>query len=232
MLDEKIYNLSITHWYKRWWGVALFAFLTICLIFLIAFGFYVFNLSKSIKNNPLFLPVSKIKYDMTLVEGKNNYRFGSDKAKIRIVEFTDFACPYSKNSFPKIREIGLKYGKDVNITIRDYPYRTEYSIILAEAARCAGEQGYYWPMHDKLFQDQGVSTEAELNGLARQIGADEDKFSACLKSEKYYKDIELDLADAETLAVTGTPTWFINGNRIEGDMPFSDWENLIGQLNK
>jgi protein-disulfide isomerase len=230
MLDEKIQDLSVTHWYKRWWGIALFGLLTLLLIFLVVFVFYVFGLSKNLKNNSLLLPVSNIKYDKILVEGKNNYHLGSDKAKITIVEFTDFACPFSKSSFPKIREIGLKYKKDVNIIIRDHPYLTEHSIKLAQAARCAGEQGYYWPMHDKLFQNQNVSTETELNGLARQVGADETKFSACLAKEKYLPDIRRDLADAETLALTGTPTWFINGNRIEGDMPLATWEKIIGQF--
>lgn len=222
-------------WYKKWWG----AIIVIILIFFIAFGlafvFYIYNLSKEIKEKNNFIaPVGKNNYDRhqrALIEGNNNYSLGSTNPEITIVEFSDFACPYCKNSFPKIREIGIKYKNKVKHIFRDMPLH-ENSIDLAMAGRCAGEQGLFWPMHDKLFQNQETLKTTELVSLAGQIGADTEKFKACLESKKYLNQISKDYSDGEALGVKGTPAWFINGEKIEGDIPMQTWEEIISQFLK
>lgn len=227
-------SIETKPWYKKWWGMAVLAFVFLFLIVFIAFVFAVFNAMKSGKNN---LAGNTIKLnnielsdvERAKIEGTGSYSMGTDKPKITIVEFSDFACPYCKNSFYKIREISLKYIHDIKYIYRDMPLHEE-SAGLALAARCAGEQGLFWQMHDRLFQDQGVKSEEDLSGLAVQIGADTTKFEECFKSKKYLPQIQKDYLDGQDLEVVGTPVWFINGNKLSGDLPIEMWEEIIGQF--
>src|SRR5680860_153856 len=159
---------TIKPWFKTLWGKFILALLTVILIFAVVIGFYIYNTVKTIKRQT-GIKLSGEKYDAATGD---NYWLGSDKAPITIVEFGDFACPYCEESFPVIREISLKYKNDIKYIWRDYPVVQDYSALLALGGRCAGEQGRFWLMHDKLFQNQGVNTIEGLTSLANQIGAD------------------------------------------------------------
>lgn len=219
-------------WHKKWWGILLIIFAIFILALIVASGFYIFNVVKKIKSlepaNQNILSQSVIGGEQYPAEGSGNYWIGSAKPKVTIVEFTDFACSYCKNSFSKIREISVKYKDDVKIIFRDYPIHEE-SLRLAMAGRCAGEQGLFWLMHDKLFQNQGASGN-QLIELAEQIGADTVKFSQCLNSDKYVAQIQKDYAEGEDLGVTGTPTWFINGYRVKGDIPYEMFIGVVEEM--
>ena len=222
-------------WYKKWWGILLIAVLTLFFIILAAFGFYVYHIIKSMDNSGLPAPRASIKYaaldrqTREKIEGDGNYWIGSANPEVTIVEFSDFACPYCRKAFPKMREIGLRYKNNVKIIFRDMPMQ-ESSLSLAMAGRCAGEQGLFWLMHDKLFQNQGVGGADNLVEMARQIGADTVRFADCLNSQKYIKQIQKDFSDGEELGVKGTPTWFINGVKIEGDIPYSVFIQIIESI--
>src|SRR3989338_8464463 len=181
-------------WFKTWWGGLILSLLTIILIFLVAAGFYVYSAVKAAKK-PVGLKLSGQQYNAATGD---HYWTGSAKPKITIVEFGDFACPFSEQSFPTVREISLKYKNDIKFIWRDYPVVTEYSALLALAGRCAGEQGLFWPMHDKLFQNQGVNTADQLSALANQIGADTARFNDCVNKQKYLPQIKKDLSDGQT----------------------------------
>lgn len=221
-------------WYKKWWGLALLFLLLILFSLFFAFAFSVYGIYREQRSLPATIKISPIDQATSdiIFRDNDNYWIGSAQPKVTIVEFGDFACPSCRNSFPKIREIGLKYGKDVKIVFRDYPIITEKSADLAMAARCAGEQGLFWLMFDKLYINQGISEKADLVKLARTIGADTVKFSFCLEQQKYLDNINIDIADAESLALNGTPTWFINGNKIEGDIPYDLFIQIIEKLIK
>jgi protein-disulfide isomerase len=222
----------------RWWKIAFFAVLTLLAILFVAFGFYVFDLVRNpdknnINNNEILdqLKENKITVDNKIIIGTNNYWLGSANPKITIVEFGDFNCSNCKNSFPNIREISLKYKDSVKIIFRDFPV-LENSSNLALAGRCAGEQGLFWVMHDKLFTNQGEFEINQLSNFANQIGADVKKFTSCLENEKYISDINKDYADGKLLEITGTPTWFINGYKIEGNIPYNIFIQIIEALIK
>lgn len=223
-------------WYKKWWGILVLLFGSLLLIITCAFGFLLLDTIKNIQKNQ-FLSDNKIsgienQEILKLIEGNNNYSLGSNDPKITIVEFADFGCAFCKNSFPNIREISLKYKNDIKIIFRDYPVVNDYSANLALAARCAGEQGLFWVMHDKLFINQGISSNAEIIELAKQTGADIQRFESCISSKRYLSLIQKDLEDGKSLGVTGTPTWFINGAMVEGDIPYDIFIQIIeGLLN-
>lgn len=216
-------------WYKTWWGIIIIIILTLILIFLVAFSFYIYNSVKVIKGGSATAKLSGKTYQAA---DDDHYWLGSANGKITIVEFGDFACPHCEEAFSTVRQIGLKYKNDIKLIWRDYPVVADYSAILALAGRCAGEQGLFWPMYDKLFQNQGVSTVKELNELANQIGADTTRFNNCLTQEKYLTKIQKDLSDGQSFGISGTPVFFINGYKVEGAIPYDTFVKIIEELKK
>lgn len=228
----EIKEIKAKPWNKKWWGILTIIVAGLFLAIITAFAFYIFSIIKIIPDQEtadINLNLLNAPYDeqaRKTIEGQESYWMGSAKPKITIVEFADFACPYCQKSFGKIREIGLKYGKDVKIIFRNYPMH-ENSLEPAMAARCAGEQGLFWLMHDKLFLNQSAAENPDLAEFANQIGADLNKFNSCMADGKYLALIKKDAADGEELGVGGTPTWFINGNKIEGDIPYELFIQII-----
>ena len=219
------------HWYQKWWGVLILLLVAFVLAFFLAFAVYVWNFTKTLPSNTslnyLAPPESA---DLQLIEGLGSNSFGTSKPQITIVEFGDFACPYCQKSFSTIRELSTKHYDKIRYIYRDYPVVTEYSLKLALASRCAGDQGLYWPMHDKLFINQGVTSDEELENIAKQIGADLSKFSPCLRTEKHLDIIRKDISDADQLGVSGTPTWFINGHELPGYIPHDIFVETIEKI--
>lgn len=207
-------------------------------LFVISFVLQVFERSSNIRqgnysldNTPSQTEASYGGDRQKLVEGQNNYWFGSENPKVTVVEFGDFACPYCKSSFPAVREIGVRYKDDVKIIYRDWPGH-EYSVPLALAAYCAGEQGKFWEMYDKLFQNQSDTfgqNKNDLAVLAQQLGIYNTEFQTCFDSQKYLPQIRANFLDSQTLGVRGTPTWFINGEKVEGALTTEELETFITQ---
>jgi len=219
---------NIKPWFKTWWGIGILIFITLVLIFIVAVGFYIYNSVQTAKENA-GIKLSGQQYNAA---AGDHYWMGSDKAKITIVEFGDFACANCEQAFPTIREISLKYKNDIKYIWRDYPVISDYSALLALSARCAGEQGLFWPMHDKLFQNQGVNTADQLSTLANQIGADLARYNDCINKQKYLTQIQKDLSDGQGFNISGTPAYFINGYKVEGNIPYNTFIQIIEGLKK
>jgi len=153
---------------------------------------------------------------------------GSPDAKVTIVEFADFGCPYSRESSFVVRSLAQKYGDDVHFIYRDFPIVELHTDaeIAAEAGECADEQGKFWEYHDKLYLNQTDLSEDHLIDLARETNLDVAAFTYCLKSGRYEKEVEEDMTAGVAAGVHGTPTFFINGNRIPGAIP----ENILDAL--
>jgi len=220
----------MARWYKKWWGILLIVVFIFVIAIICIFGFYVYRASQQIKSGLSSDNLSgQQKYDAV---NKDSFWTGTSSPKVTIVEFADFACPHCKASFPVIRALSVKYKNDIKLIYRDFPLLTDHSVDLALAARCAGEQGLFWPMHDKLFMNQGVSTSTEFAALAMQTGANMDKYNVCYNSKKYFPQIQKDISDGNGFGISGTPTWFINGYKIEGDIPMATWEEIITKFLK
>jgi protein-disulfide isomerase len=212
-------------WFKTWWGILVIFFLTLVLIFIIAIGFYINNSIKTAKKSS-GVKLSGQQYDAAT--GEHYYWPNSANAKITIVEFGDFACANCKKAFTTIGQI--KYRDDIKFIWRDYPIVADYSALLALSARCAGEQGLFWSMHDKLFQNQGVNTADQLSALANQIGADITRYNDCMTKQKHLTQIKKDLTDGQGFGINGTPTYFINGYKVEGNIPYNTFVKIIEEL--
>ena len=153
---------------------------------------------------------------------------GNPSAGLVIVEFADFECPVCHEEFYQIREFVNRHQDEVYYIYRHYPIIGDNSAYLARASMCAYDQGKFWPLHDKLFLNQGqIESEEAFTNIARQSGVDIAKFSQCMQSDKYGSLIFEDMNDAVNLNVAGTPTFFVNGNKLEGVISLADWEKIL-----
>ncbi|MFA6594107.1 MAG: thioredoxin domain-containing protein [Candidatus Buchananbacteria bacterium] len=153
---------------------------------------------------------------------------GNINAKLVIVEFADFQCSVCQEEFSVIRTIANKYEQDILFIFRNYPVKGDDSMILAQAGYCAQEQGKFWPLHDRLFLQQGnFNNEEEFNAIIKASGLNLAKFNNCLTSLKYQSKVIEDIADALDLGARGTPTFYVNGKKLEGAVPLAKWEELI-----
>jgi protein-disulfide isomerase len=138
---------------------------------------------------------------------------GDAKAKVVLLEFSDFQCPfcgrYAVDTYPKIITDYVKTGK-IRYAIRNFPLDQLHPLAekAAEGAECAGDQGKYWEMHERLFKNQASLEPRELLGHATVLGLDQAKFQQCLDTGKFTAKIKSDVADGNRLNVRGTPTFF------------------------
>lgn len=226
-LRQQLEHPEPTKWYKRWWGILFLTCLFLFVSSIGAGGIYIFKMVKDINAQKTSINTAeKVKADKLLIEGSDNYWLGTSSPQITIVEFSDFSCPYCKDEFPIIRELGIKYKDQVKIIYRDY-LGHDNSLDLALAARCAGEQGKFWNMHDKLFVNQDQITLTGLPIIAQQLGLDVKSFNSCISSKKYIPQIRKDVEDADTIGITKTPSFMINGYKLEGAINRTDFINII-----
>jgi protein-disulfide isomerase len=139
---------------------------------------------------------------------------GDSKAPVGIVEFSDYGCPFcamhAKQTLPQIIADYVKTGK-VRYFFKDLPVETSHPHAFkeAEAARCAGAQGQYWAMHDRLFKNQRPQIVDELKEQALQLKLDVPRFVECVDKHTYQAPIRNDIAEARQIRVKGTPTFFV-----------------------
>lgn len=171
----------------------------------------------------------KLQKKYEIPEG-NSYYLGSKNPKITMVVFSDFSCPVCKSFHPKLRKVILKYAKDIKIIYKDFPVVSENSSTLGLIARCAGEQGVFWEMHDELFLEQANMSAEKIDLILEKLFLDQKKFNTCLSEERYINEIKKDFALGQRLEIKGTPTLFINGYKLSGDIPEKILEQLITEL--
>lgn len=154
---------------------------------------------------------------------------GPSDAPLTIVEFLDYGCPYCRQAFEPVRELASERGGKVRLVIRDFPLEDLHpgTLKASMAARCAQSQGKFWAYHDKLFlADQRSFTVEDLWQFAREVSLDIPTFTDCLESEKTRPLVEADLLAGLRAGVSGTPTFFFNGVKIQG-APSSDALNYL-----
>ncbi|MFA5047442.1 MAG: thioredoxin domain-containing protein [Patescibacteria group bacterium] len=185
----------------------------------------------SISSTTSFASSTVVKNSARLMaERLDRPHLGNLNAPLVIVEFADFECPVCAQAFPAIREISQKYQNDVLYIFRQYPVGADNSMLAAQASLCANEQGKFWNLHDRLFIDQNnIATDDDFKNILIASGLDLDQLSACLSQEKYRTEVLEDMQDALNLNVQGTPTFFVNGNKVEGAVPADQWEQIISK---
>lgn len=163
---------------------------------------------------------------------------GNPNAKVKIIEFADLRCPYCdiffKQTEPQIISDYVKTGKAV-IYFRNFAFLGQPSVVAANSAECANEQGKFWEMYNYLYTNQpsesdtSMFTTDKLTQVAGTLGMNTNQFQSCLSANKYDKNVSQDLADGQKAGVNGTPTFFINGTMIVGAQPYAQFKTIIDQ---
>ena len=160
---------------------------------------------------------------------KDRPSLGTKGAPVTIVEFADFGCPFSRQSSFILRSLAAAYPDKIYFQYREFPIVDLHPIAekAAEAAECANEQGKFWEYHDKLYQNQVSLDDNSFDLFATSLNLNLPQFQKCYTSSKYLDVIRQDMKDGLAAGVQGTPTFFINGNRIPGSIPQDILEKVI-----
>jgi protein-disulfide isomerase len=151
-------------------------------------------------------------------------------APVEIVIYSDFKCPFCAMFAQAVRELqktGVD-GVDTTLTFKHFPLGIHPAAPMAhQAALAAGEQGKFWEMHDLLFANQQRAQRSDLIDFATELGLDMRRFLAALDSERLRRTIEADVADGEARQITGTPTFYVNGQQYVGNKSFAQLKELV-----
>lgn len=160
---------------------------------------------------------------------------GNKDAKVTVIEFADFQCPFCKQwattVWPSLKKDYVDTGK-IKFAFRHYAFLGQESTWAAEASECANEQGKFWDYHDYLYTNQGAENSGafakdKLIGFAGALGLNTDSFASCLNTDKYAKNVTDDLAAGQKAGVSGTPSTFVNGLIVVGAQPYETLKQLI-----
>jgi protein-disulfide isomerase len=153
---------------------------------------------------------------------------GKRDAKVTIIEFSDFECPYCSRASQTFKKLHELYPEDVAIVFRDFPLsQHEQARPAAEAAQCAREQGKFWEYHDILFLNMRALKGSDLKTYAEDLGLDMEAFAACLASERPKKVVDEHMAAARKIGVEGTPAIYVNGIKLIGLLPLPMMQAII-----
>ena len=154
---------------------------------------------------------------------------GAADAPVTIVEFSDYQCPFCGRAEKTLQAILAKYPGKVRLSYRDYPLEDLHpdALAAAEASHCALAQGKFWEFHDLLFANQENLTRENFLKYAKQVGAKDAEFGACLDAHPYTAEINTDRAAGDAAGVSGTPGFFVNGIFMNGDQPMENFEKVI-----
>lgn len=165
----------------------------------------------------------------TQVDLRNSPRYGPPDAKVTIVEFADFECPYCKAVEPTLKAIQEKYGDRVAVVFKDFPLTEVHprAQLAAEAGRCAQSQGKFWTYHDLLFGSSPNLGKETLRQVAIEANLELTMFDMCIKSGAGESEVAEAAEQGKALGVEATPTFFINGIILTGAAALRDFEEII-----
>jgi len=155
---------------------------------------------------------------------------GDADAKLAIVEFSDFQCPFCQRVNPTLQQILAQYGDKVKVVFKHLPLSIHPKAPDAHAAaEAAHRQGQFWAMHDRIFANQREMSPEKYREYAREIGLDMDRFDRDVKDPEIRRRIDADSAEADSLGVSGTPGFFVNGRYLSGAQPLARFQALIDE---
>ncbi|MBI5332248.1 MAG: DsbA family protein [Candidatus Aenigmarchaeota archaeon] len=156
---------------------------------------------------------------------------GPDNATVEIVEFSDFQCPYCKAVEPTVKEVLDAYDGKIRFVYKHFPLAShEFGQKAAEASECAADIGgndKFWEYHDSLFTNQKKLNIPFMKSLAKDMGLNTTAFDACFDSGAMTERVQNNTNEGKKLGVTGTPTFFINGEVLSGSQPSYKFKEII-----
>lgn len=183
------------------------------------------NVNQPVVNEPVGTTVTPVP-----AVTSDDHVLGSANAKVTLIEYSDFECPYCLNHKATVDQIIKDYGNDVRVVFRHYPLSFHPNAEkAAEASECAAEQGKFWEMHDKIFaaNEAGTMSVDKWKAEAKSLGLNTKKFNECLDSGKYASEIAAEEEAGLAAGVEGTPATFVNGELVSGAVPYAQFKQII-----
>src|SRR5258706_6727340 len=156
---------------------------------------------------------------------------GDENAECTLVEYGDYQCPHCGRAHPIIKRVQKHFGKRLRFVFRNFPLNEIHpqAESAAETAEFAGAQGKFWEMHDALFENQNRFSPAFFLELAQKLDLNPPDLRDALAKEKYRAHVRSDFMSGARSGVNGTPTFFINGQRLDGPWDYEDLEEAIAE---
>lgn len=224
-------------WYKKKGCLFLLFIAIIILAGVSIFGWYVYKYYQSIQKGEVpdeivaMFPEQYNQEQTSAPTRDDDPAQGNKDAKVTVIAFEDFQCPISGQEYPALKKVLPDYQDKVLFVYRDFPTNHEFSQKAAEAAQCAYEQDMFWQYHDLLFLNQSLITDVSVfSTFAQQIGMNVSAFDQCLASERYKTEVQKDFFDGKLAGVDGTPTFFLNGYKLEGAYSEEFWREALDYL--
>jgi protein-disulfide isomerase len=169
-----------------------------------------------------------IEQPRTPVEATGPARGPAD-AKVTIIEFSDYQCPFCRRAEPTLQQVLAQYEGKVRFVFRHFPLDRIHPQArgASEAAACAAEQGKFWEYHAALFEEGVQFDRAGLDAAAAKTGLEPAAFKLCVDERKTQALVEADLQAGQAAGVSGTPAFFINGIPLRGALPLEDFKKVI-----
>lgn len=190
-------------------------------------------LAEQTKKTPVEVYIQKPRRPTYPVEAGNSPSFGDKDAKVTIIEFSDFQCPFCSKGADLLKQIKQKYGKKVRVVFKNFPlpFHT-HAEGAAVAGLCANEQSpeHFWKLHDEMFANQETGLDMEgLKKLGKKVGLKTDAYEKCLGENKYLAQVKADIEEGKKVDVKSTPTFFINGQVVNGAQPLGVFAEIIDE---
>jgi len=157
---------------------------------------------------------------------------GNPNAKVTIVEYSDFQCPYCAKAEGTVKELQKNYGDQIKIVYKQYPLGFHKDAFkAAEASLCAHEQSneYFWKLHDYMLANPRKLSTTSLKNKSPDFGINKNQFSKCLDSGKYTERVNQEIAEGNRLGVQATPMFFVNGIVVRGAQPYQVFAKIIDE---
>ena len=152
---------------------------------------------------------------------------GPKEARVVIVEFSDFQCPFCAGMQSTLDQVLKAFPKEVKLVYKQFPLNIhQYARQAAVASLAANAQGKFWPLHDKMFQNFSAINEENIKKWVKEVGINQAEFEKAMQSGKHEAQVQKDLADGAAARVLGTPTMFVNGKRVQ-DRSFEGFKKVI-----
>jgi protein-disulfide isomerase len=179
------------------------------------------------------LPEPKLLDDPVTIPVSGSPVLGPESAKIVIVEFSDFQCPYCILAVPQIQAVLKAYPTQAKLIFKQFPLEIHSRAFLAaSSALAARNQGKFWEMHDAMFAHHDELSRETFVKLAQGLGLDVARFEKDMDSDEVKKSVQKDVDDGERAGVQGTPTIFINGQRYNGPITLAYLKQIFDGMLK
>jgi len=154
------------------------------------------------------------------ISTQDHIQGNQQKSAIELIEYGDYQCPYCGQAYPIVKKIQQQLGEKLLFVFRNFPLESlhPHAVLAAIAAEAAGKQGKFWQMHDIIYENQQTLEFDDLVMMAKAIGLDVAEFKKAIESDQNLQEkVQQDFESGMRSGVNGTPSFFVNGFRYDGD---------------